>query len=329
MITQEHTFSWDALSRIVIMALAILLFWKTLGAVVIIIIALVLSVSLYPLVQTVHVKTRLPLFFSILAVFFILLIPFIIIGVTIIPSFNSQFPELLTHITTTIKQIPLISDSLGNFDISQYLQSHYSSVVNYSKDILVIIASIITIIVLTFYFIYDFERLFKLFLNTLPYQEKNKLKEILGAIAGVIGQYIRGNVVISVISVLVTFVGLSILGIPFALPLAIFAGILDLLPLVGSTVGAIPALLIAFSLSPTKGFSVLILFLIYQQVENAFIGPAIYNKALKLYPALIFLAVILGASLFGILGAFLALPIAASIPVVVEYHQNYKTRHQS
>ncbi|MCX6701593.1 MAG: AI-2E family transporter [Candidatus Zambryskibacteria bacterium] len=325
--TQEHSLSWDALSRIVIMGVAILLLWKALGAVVVIIISLVLSASLYPLIQTVHIKTKLPLLFSILTVFLILLIPFIIIGVTIIPSFNTQFPELLTHINTTIKQIPFISNSFNGFDINQYLQSHYSFVVNYSKDIILTIVSIITIIILTFYLIYDYERLLKLFLNIFPYQEKTKLKEILGEIAKVTGQYIRGNVIISIISIFVIFVGLLIIGVPFALPLAIFSGILDLLPLVGSTIGAVPALLVAFSLSPTKGFFVLILFLLYQQIENAFIGPAIYNKALNLYPALVFLSVILGASLFGILGAFLALPIAASIPVVVEYHQNYKNRH--
>jgi predicted PurR-regulated permease PerM len=86
-------------------------------------------------------------------------------------------------------------------------------------------------------------------------------------------------------------------------------------------------LIIAFSLSPIQGILVLILHLVYQQVENAVICPAIYNKALNLYPALGFLAVLIGASLFGILGAFLALPIAASIPVIVNYHESYKQRH--
>jgi predicted PurR-regulated permease PerM len=135
--------------------------------------------------------------------------------------------------------------------------------------------------------------------------------------------------IISGITFLVIYIGLLVLRIPFALPLALFAGILDLLPLVGSTLGAIPALLVAFSLSPIQGFLVLVLHLAYQQVENAYISPAIYNKALNLFPALGFLAVLVGASLFGILGAFLALPVAASIPVIVNYHENYKQRHQT
>ena len=189
------------------------------------------------------------------------------------------------------------------------------------------IIDVITVIVLTFYFIYDADRLLKLFLDIFPYKEKNKLKGILGKVADVTGEYIRGNVIISIISSVVVFLGLTIIGVPFALPLSIFSGVMDLLPLVGSTIGAIPALLIAFSLSPLSGLFVIILFLIYQQVENVFISPIIYNKALNLYPALVFLSVIIGASLFGILGAFLALPIAASIPAVIDYHQNYKDRH--
>ena len=85
--------------------------------------------------------------------------------------------------------------------------------------------------------------------------------------------------------------------------------------------------MIAFSISPIKGLILLIIFVLYQQIENALISPAIYNKALNLYPALAFLAVIIGASLFGILGAFLALPIAASIPAVIDYRQNYLDKH--
>ena len=326
--TQEHPLSWEALGRIVLMGVMVLLFWKALGAITIVIISLVLATSLYPIVKIVHEKIRLPLLLSTLVVFISLLIPFIIIGVMVIPSFNTQFPELLTHINTTIKQVPFIANSLGSIDISQYLQSNYSFLLNYSKDILLTIVSIITIVVLTFYFIYDYERLFKLLLEIFPYKEKTKLREILENVSKITGQYIRGNVLISLISMVVVYIGLLIFGIPFALPLAIFSGILDLLPLVGSTIGAIPALLIAFGISPLKGLFVLIFFLLYQQTENVIISPVIYNKALSLYPALVFLAVIIGASLFGILGAFLALPIAASIPAVVEYHQNYKNRHQ-
>jgi predicted PurR-regulated permease PerM len=117
---------------------------------------------------------------------------------------------------------------------------------------------------------------------------------------------------------------LAILHVPFALPLAIFAGLMDLLPLVGSTLGTIPALIIGFTVSPLTGILILILHLVYQQLENVIISPAIYNKALDISPALSFLSVVIGAGLFGILGAFLALPVAASLPAMVRYYQHYQ-----
>jgi predicted PurR-regulated permease PerM len=98
---------------------------------------------------------------------------------------------------------------------------------------------------------------------------------------------------------------------------------LDLLPLVGSTIGALPAVVIAFTVSPLTGILVLILHLAYQQTENAIISPAIYNKALNLSPALGFLSVVIGGGLFGIIGAFLALPVAASIPVILHFAHEY------
>ena len=147
-------------------------------------------------------------------------------------------------------------------------------------------------------------------------------------IGDVTGRYISGNLLISLICIVVVGVGLVALHVPYAVPLALFAGLLDLLPLVGSTIGAIPAVIIAFSVSPSTGFLAIILYIAYQQIESAFISPIIYNKALNLSSAVGFLSVIVGASLFGVLGAFLALPFAASIPVLVRYQKAYSKRHQ-
>ena len=109
------------------------------------------------------------------------------------------------------------------------------------------------------------------------------------------------------------------MGIPYALPLAIFAGILDLLPLIGSTIGAVPAVIIGFTISPLTGLLVLILFIAYQMFENNILAPLVYKKVLNLIPFLSFVVVIIGSILFGVAGAFLALPIAAGIPTILKY----------
>ena len=310
------------------MGITLLLIWKALGAVVVIVVALVLTASLHPVVLKFHLKTKFPILLSTFVVLFILLIPFVTIGFALIPSLNNQLPQILTSINTTISHLPYIGHYLPNFSIVSYTESFSSNIIASSNALLQAALSIIATLVLTFYFVYDYERLLKLVLSIFPYQEKEKLRGFIEQIAKVTGQYIRGNVIISGITFLVIYVALLALRIPFALPLALFAGIFDLLPLVGSTIGSIPALFVAYNVSPIYGFWVLILHLVYQQVENAVISPAIYNKALNLYPALGFLAVIIGVSLFGILGAFLALPVAASIPVIVSYHENYKSRHK-
>jgi len=182
---------------------------------------------------------------------------------------------------------------------------------------------------LAFFLMYDLEKLSELFLHSIPVKEKGRVKELLKEVAFVIGRYIRGNLLISVICGVVVFTMLSILHVPYALPLAMFAAVIDLLPLVGQTIGAIPAVIIAFGVSPLTGILVVILHLVYQQVENSFISPLIYNKALNLYPSIIFLSVLIGSSLFGILGAFLSLPIAASIPAFIHYRKNYKLSHEN
>ncbi len=300
---------------------------NVIGALGYVIVALVLTASLRPLVYSLHRKTKIPVLLSTIISFLVILIPFLILGAIVIPNLDTELPQLLTRIDSTFENLPFIGHYLSNFSTANYLESHSGDILASSGVAIRTTLSAIATFILTFYFVYDYERLLKLFLSIFPYKEKTKLKGLIDEVSEVTGRYVRGNIIISGITFLVIYIGLLIFEIPFALPLAIFAGIFDLLPLVGSTLGAIPSLLVAFGLSPFQGLAILILHLVYQQTENAIISPAIYNKALNLYPALAFLAVLLGASLFGILGAFLALPIAASIPVVVEYHENYKIRN--
>ena len=262
----------------------------------------------------------------ILVVFIVPLVLFILFAFSFIPSLATQLPDLFKNLSTIAGHLSFMPESLKNFNLIAYLQSHLDYATT-TVNIALTVFSIITTIVLTFFLIYDYERLLDLFLHLIPAKEKTNVKELLEEVSIVIGKYIRGNVLISLICGAIVFIGLTFLHVPFALPLAVFAAILDLLPLVGQTIGAVPAVIIAFGVSPLTGLLVIILHLLYQQVENAVLSPMIYNKALNLFPAVSFLSVLIGGSLFGVLGAFLALPVAASIPAIVHYQKNYKQRH--
>jgi len=307
------------------MSLLVFLVWKMIGVFIIILIAIMLAVATYPIVKT--VDRKLPLLLSIILVFAVFLVPFVLLTIFVLPDLIRQLPELLNTLRPIISQFQFFPESLKTFDFAQYLSSHTADLLTSAQTAFSIILSIVEILALMFYFILDHERLLRLFLKLFPLSERKKIQNVLSDLAHVNGRYIRGNLLISLICTIVVFIGFSLLNIPYALPLAVFAGITDLLPLVGSTLGAIPALIIAFSISPLSGFSALVLHLAYQQTENAIISPLVYNKTLSLYPALSFLAVIIGAELYGIVGAFLALPLAASIPVLVGYAHGYSKRH--
>lgn len=306
-----------AIGRVVTTCLIILLVWKTFHVLILILVSMMLATALYPIVTRLH--TKLPLILSTFLAVLLLLVPFIIIGATVIPSFVREFPDLLQTLDRIINTSPIIPASIRTVDFTQYAQNAGNYLLRSTTVVTNILTSILTLLFLTFYLIFDAKQLISLTLSLFPKDKKKKILLLLSDLAQVNGQYIRGNLLISLICGSVIYIGLSFLGVPYALPLAIFAAIMDLLPLVGSTIGMIPALVIALAISPVTALLTAALYLVYQQVESALLAPTIYNKALNLSPALGFLSVLIGATLFGIIGAFLALPIAASLPAIIKH----------
>jgi predicted PurR-regulated permease PerM len=133
-----------------------------------------------------------------------------------------------------------------------------------------------------------------------------------------IGGYLTGNVVVSFIAGGVTFVGLTAIGVPYALALAMWVGFTDMIPAVGAYLGAIPALLVASFMGVGPLIATLALFIVYQQVENTFIAPHVMKKAIDMSPAVVVIAVLVGGALFGLVGAIIALPVAAVLKVVLD-----------
>ncbi|MEK9158307.1 MAG: AI-2E family transporter [Patescibacteria group bacterium] len=321
----EHPLSWQALGRIVTVALAVYIAWQAINVLVMILIALIFATAIYPIVRSFH--RHMSIIASATVVLIIFLIPATLFGYFILPNLVKETPDLLKTFYGIISQISFLPETIKNFDVSQYFSENTSSLFNYTKLALSGLLETVTIFFMTFYFVIDHERLLGIFLDLFPKNERKKISGMLDEVAQVNGKYIRGNLVISIICTVFIFVGLLLLHVPYALPLAIFAGVLDLLPLVGSFLGAVPAIIFAFAISPSTGIFVIALNLFYQQLENAVISPAIYNKALNISSALSFLAVVVGGGLFGVLGAFLALPLAASIPVMLRYLHDYSERN--
>jgi predicted PurR-regulated permease PerM len=129
--------------------------------------------------------------------------------------------------------------------------------------------------------------------------------------------YVFGNFLISMIAGSATFVVLLILGVPFRGVLALWVGFADLIPLVGATLGAVPAVLVAFLDSTTSGIIVLIFFIVYQQFENHVLQVTIMAKTVQINQLVVLVSILVGVELFGLLGALLAIPTAGVLQVIV------------
>jgi predicted PurR-regulated permease PerM len=179
------------------------------------------------------------------------------------------------------------------------------------------VAALATVLTLTFFLLLGSERYVNVGVGLFPEAHRPLVRRLLTQSAGAISGYITGNLAISVICGVTTFVVLLILGMPYAAPLALLVAVLDLVPLVGATLGGALLVVVGLFVEPWKALVLLIFVLVYQQVESNFLQPMVYSKAVQLNGLVILVALLVGAQLLGIPGALLAIPVAEIIRIVV------------
>lgn len=175
----------------------------------------------------------------------------------------------------------------------------------------------LTVLVLTFLMLLEGPGIVRTILAAMPEQRRERIRAVAADCGRAVTGYMAGNLVISVIAGISTFVVLSILGVPFAGVLGLWVAFADLIPLVGATLGAIPTIGVAFLHSTRSGIVALIFYVVYQQFENHILQPTVMTRTVDLNPLAVLVSVLVGVELFGILGALLAIPVAGMIQVIV------------
>ncbi len=175
----------------------------------------------------------------------------------------------------------------------------------------------LTVLVMTLYFLGSLPAIKKNIYLLVPRSRRTRVQLLGDEILSRVGRYVGGAFVVAVIAGLVTYVFLSVTGVPYALPLAILVALLDPVPMVGFLVGAALVTLVGFTVSLKVGIACLVFFLIYQQIENYLIVPRVVSKSVDVPPALTIVAALLGGALAGIVGALLAIPVAAAILLLI------------
>jgi predicted PurR-regulated permease PerM len=177
-----------------------------------------------------------------------------------------------------------------------------------------------------FYLLKDRPQLTRAFDRALPAEWRADVWQVIWIVERVFGQWVRGQLVLGVSVGIATFAGLMLLGATvdpifsrFALLLSILAGVLELLPIIGPIIAAIPAILLAATAGPQQALAALILYTVVQQLENNILVPKIQGDAVELHPSAVMFALVMGGAIYGLLGAILALPITAAGRDVYKY----------
>jgi predicted PurR-regulated permease PerM len=197
------------------------------------------------------------------------------------------------------------------------LQNLFSASGQIALGVAEMIAALATVLTLTFFLLLGSERYVNASVGLFPERHQPLVRRILGQSAGAISGYITGNLSISVICGITTFVVLLILGMPYAAPLALLVAVLDLIPLVGATLGGALLVVVGLFVEPWKAVVLLVYIVVYQQAEGSLLQPIVYSRAVHLNGLVILIALLVGGQLLGIPGALLAIPVAEIIRIVV------------
>lgn len=176
--------------------------------------------------------------------------------------------------------------------------------------------SIFFTLILTLYLLLDGKRLYAWLIAYIPRVHRDRMAVTMDEMSVVIYAYVRGQVITSVLFAMFAAIVLHVFAVPAALPLAILAGLCDVIPVVGIIIATVPAALLALTVSPSVAGTVFALYVFYHVVESYFIVPRIYGQHLRLSTLAVLLALVAGSTLQGLIGAVLVLPLVAAYPII-------------
>lgn len=284
--------------------------------IVLLFIAIIFMSALSPIVNVLE-KIKVPRTLGI-AIVYILVISLIAGLLTfIITPLIEETANLSVNLPQTLSKLFPANTLVDQQVIQQELTGLSKNLLQLSLAIFNNFLALISIAVLTFYLLLERDKLDGLIAQFFIGHEE-RIKSTTKKIEEKLGAWMRGQLALSLIIGSAAFLALTILGVPYALPLAILAGAMEIVPVIGPIISSIPAILVAYTISPFSALLVGIAYFIIQQLENNLIVPQVMRKAVGLNPLIIILAVAIGGKLLGVSGALLAVPIAVVVQVITE-----------
>jgi predicted PurR-regulated permease PerM len=282
--------------------------------------------------------------FAITIVYLVLLaIPILLIALLLPPvitegnHFANNVPHYARDVTKFVKKNKRLRDLNNDYDITDKLEKEAGKLPNrlggaagtlrdIGFGIVSSLFALITILVLTAFILSSGRTWVDAAIDLRPPEQRLRLRRALDNMARAVGGYVAGALLIAFIAGIATYIVLTILGVPFRGPLAVIAGLFSLIPLVGATIAAVLiGLVTLFEDFPTATIVWAVWAIVYQQFENHVIQPQVQKRTVKVHPFITIVAVLFGATLLGVLGALVAIPIAASIQILLREYFDLRT----
>jgi sporulation integral membrane protein YtvI len=315
---------------LIIVAVTFLFFIR--DVILIVFVALILASAFDPWVDWLQ-KYKIPRGVGILFIYLIvimvlggavyLIIPPIVIEVN---QLAVDFPAYWEKISTNLNDFQSYSNSQGWGDnIQESLDAIQQSISSVTGGVFTTvfsffggIISFFIILVIAFYMTVEERAMKRVTRSFMPIKYQPYFTQLVNRMQEKIGRWLRGQLVLSLIIFLLVWLGLSLLGVKYALVLALFAGVTELIPYLGPFIGAVPAVFIAFTQSPQLALATVILYFVVQMLENNIIVPKVMQKAVGLNPVITIVVILIGAKVAGVIGIILAVPVTTALGVLLK-----------
>ena len=293
-----------------------------------------IAVGLSPLVESIEQqdfagRIRLPRWAAILSVYLLIATVVVAIGLLMVPTvvtqardFWSAAPDLLHRVQQWLIERRLLSREItfieavqrAPVDGSDAVGTVLSAVWGFVGGVF----GVLTILIIAFYLLLDADNIVRTIVRLFPRHERTRVNHAFHRAAGKVSAWLGGQLLLGAIIGTSAAMGLWILGVPYFYVLALIAGVGELIPIVGPVLSAIPAILVALAVSPPMALGVAVFFIVQQQVENHVLVPRVMSRQVGISPVVVILALLIGGSLLGIVGAILAVPTAAILQVLLQ-----------
>lgn len=307
--------SWRAIAKVLAALILVWAWFRLWQFVMVIVLAIVIAVALDPIVRYLE-RRHVPRWLGATgSVFVIVAICAGMIAASWV-TITDQSRFLIENVTSYFRQLrtsfPAIERVLPTAEqggLGQYALSFMRSGAN-------AVGMFVVALVLTVYLLIEWKRTLEWLLAFVPTQHRTKARRTLDEARTAVFSYVAGNALTSLITAVATFVALAALNVPAALVLAILAGLFDFIPVIGFLLSLGVTALVAATVSTTALLGVIAFYIVFNAVENYFIAPKIYGRELQVSKLAVLVAVAIGGQLAGVMGALLALPVAATYPIV-------------